>query len=73
LPALYATKAEALLENNEMIGEYQDQIKGGERDIDDEWDGLVLEAKWGFKSENIELFDGGHLINRENWGSLCGL
>ena len=45
-PPLYATRAEAEHENNEMVEYYDQQIEGGERELGDRWDGEVVGVIW---------------------------
>ena len=73
VPALNATKEEAMAENEEMIDLYNDQIKRKERDNGDNWQGEVLEVHWDCVSDDIELFSEGDFIHRESWKSLAGI
>lgn len=73
MPNLLATKEEAEAENQEMIDMYAEQIKEGERDADDEWEGEVLEARWNGEASEIELYLDGSHIHSEDWKQMAGL
>lgn len=72
-PALFASLDEANKENQDMIDEINDQIKDGERDEGDEWEGVVLSAVWDCKSDSIELYEGDELVSDGCWREMSGL
>lgn len=73
VPALFATEQEALCTKNDMIKEWDCQIKEGEREEDDIWESETLIAKWDGENE-IELCDiEQNHISTENWVTLSGI
>lgn len=73
LPDLYATKEDAEAENNEVAEDYLQDIKDGERDEEDEWDGEVLEARWNGEDDLMHLYLDGDLIHSGDWKLMAGL
>ena len=71
LPSVYPTYALANKDNNEMIEQYEDQFNSGERDENDEWEGMVLTCKWD-GNQSMDLYKGESLIHSESWKTLAG-
>ena len=73
LPDLYPTLEAANEENQEMIDIYLDDIKNGEREEGDEWDGEVLEVYWDGSTPMIELGmdDSPHF--KGDWREMAGI
>lgn len=71
LPSLYATKAEATQENQEMIDEYLEDIQSEDRDEGDEWNGSVMECRWSY-GDKMSLYMDSKLITTEKWRDMAG-
>lgn len=74
VPALFATIEEAIESNREISEQYIMDIKDGERETGDEWEGAVMMCRWDGFSEEMELCDlSGDVVHKEDWKSLSGV
>lgn len=73
IPALNFTMESALEENQEMTETYLDQIQRGERDADDEWQGIVRQLMWDGGELMHVLDENGDIEYTESMRSMAGL
>ncbi|USD35456.1 MULTISPECIES: hypothetical protein [Vibrio] len=73
LPDLYPTLADANRENQELINSYLDDIRNGDREEGDEWDGEVLELNWSGSTQVVELAIDGDVLHEGDWREMAGI
>ena len=73
MPALYATLSEAQEELDDTIRDYKADIKSGERDADDEYEGELLAVRWD-GGDTLQFLDPTSLseISSSSLRSACG-
>ena len=74
VPFIHPTLSEANTEHQEVVDEYNIQIKNGERDQDDAWEGVVMKVLWD-GGDDISLVDieSDSVVHIESWKSLSGI
>ena len=76
MPILYPTREEAFKEIQEEIDRYAEEVKVGERDEDDEYEGELLVAKWDGESKMVSLYTEtceSSPVHEGTWRSMAGL
>ena len=65
IPYLYMSEEEARAEQQDIAQDYIEQIKSGERDEGDYWDGEIYECE--LDGDELRLFDDGVCFNVVQW------
>jgi len=56
IPCVYATQAEVLAEIKDETQRYESEVQGGERDVEDEYEGQLMAMKWDGGTQ-VSFFD----------------
>lgn len=68
LPCLFATESEAQNEIDEEVERFESEIKRGERDADDEFEGVLHLVRWSESGEDLYIYDstGNHFLESKS-------